>query len=530
MLVRGGTVYDGSGRPGVRADVLIDADKVAGVRRPAPAPDGVPVLDATGLAVVPGFINVLSHAWMSLQADGSAASEVLQGVTTEVFGEASSPGPSDARLGAYFSAGYEAAGRGDFRRLADGLDAIAAGGVAPNVASFVGGENLRYLGAGFAERPLTPAELDRVRGVLAEELQDGALGLGTALIYPPGRYASTDELAALCEVVAAHDGLYASHLRSEADALLDGVAELFTLSERTGVRAQIYHLKAAGPPNWPKMATVIERVSAARVAGLQVSANMYPYTAGSNHLAGCVPPRFADGGPAALAARLADPAARAEIATAIAAPGGDFENLFLAAGGGDGVLLLRDLADGTPARGLRLAEFAARAGVDDVTALLRIVATDPWLPAAFFIADPVNVELGLRQPWVCIGSDAAAHPAAPPWSDRAAHPRTYGTFARVLGHYRRERGLFSFPEAVRRMTSLPADTLRLPGRGRLVAGGFADLCVLDPAAIADRATWDEPHQYAAGVRHVLVNGVLTVRDGQVTTARAGRRLRRDGAS
>lgn len=528
MVIRGGTVHDGAGGPGRRADVLIAGDRIVGVGA-EPAEHGGRVLDATGLAVTPGFINVLSHAWPTLQQDGSAASEIRQGVTTEVFGEADSPGPADATYGAYLQGAYETLARTDFPRLADGLDAIA-GDCAVNVASFVGGANLRYLGAGFADRPLEPAELDRVRAVLTEELADGALGVGTALIYPPGRFADTAELVALCEVVAAHDGLYVSHLRSEGDRLLEALDELLTINERTGVRAEVYHLKALGRANWPKMARAIARIAAARAAGRQVSANMYPYEAGGNPLSACIPPRFHDGGPDALARRLADPTQRAAMADALRRPSQEFENLFLAAGGGSGVLLPRDLRDGTPARGATLDVLADRFDTDDADALLEVVARDHNIQAAFFFVDPANLELGLREPWVAIGSDAAAHPAWPPWTDQTVHPRTYGTFARVLGTYCRQRGLFGFGEAVRKMTGLPADTLRLPGRGRLTPGAYADVVVLDPDTVTDTATWQHPHRYATGVRDVLVNGAVAVRDGAPTAARAGRRLRRAGSA
>lgn len=529
MVVRGGTVHNGDGGPGIRADVLVDGDRVVAVGT-APAEHSGLVLDASGLAVVPGFVNVLSHAWMSLQQDGSAASELLQGVTTEVFGEADSPGPAGPDYAVYLQYVYESPARAAFRRLGDGLDAIVRGGVSTNVASFVGGANLRHLGAGFTDRRLEPSELERLSGVLAEELQDGALGLGTALIYPPGRFADTAELTALCEVVAAHDGLYVSHLRSEGDLLLDGLAELLTLVRDTGVRGEVYHLKALGRQNWPKMRHAVERIEAARAAGHQVSANMYPYEAGGNPLASCIPPRFHDGGPAELARRLTDPRERAAMAAELRERSDGFENLFLAAGGGRGVLLPRDLRDGTPARGLRLNTLAERFGLDDAQALLEVVARDPWIPAVYFFVDPANIELGLRQPWVSVGSDAAAHPAAPPWSETATHPRTYGTFARVLGHYCRDRALFPFGEAVRRMTSLPADTLRLADRGRIRPGAYADLVLLDPDTVADTATWDAPHRYAVGVRDVVVNGVVAVRDGVVTEARPGRRLRRAGAA
>lgn len=530
LVVRGGAVYDGDGGPPRHADVLVSDDRVVELGA-EPAEHGAEVVDATGLAVVPGFVNVLSHAWATMQVDGSAASELLQGVTTEIFGEADSPGPADAVYGSYARDAYGGIGRADFGRLSEGLDAIAGTGIAPNVASLVGGANLRYLGAGFDDRPMSAQEQRNVCAVLAEELQEGALGLGTALIYPPGRFSSTDELVALCEVVAAHGGIYVSHLRSEGNRFLESLDELIDISTRSGVRADVYHLKAAGRRNWPKMRQAIDRIEAARASGLSVAANMYPYEAGSNPLSACIPPRFQDGGPERLAARLADPAQRAAMAEELSRDSADFENLLLASGGGDGVLLLRDLRDGTPARGQRLSVVAERLEMpDDVTGLLEIVARDPWIGAALFLMDWPNVELGFAQEWVSVGSDAAAHPATPPWNDVATHPRTYGTFARVLGEFARERKLFPFTEAVRRMTSLPADRFALDRRGRLRAGGFADIVVLDPSRAGDRATWSEPHRYAVGVQHVIVNGVRVVTDGRLTGARPGKRLRRAGSA
>jgi N-acyl-D-amino-acid deacylase len=534
MVISGGTVFDGLGGPGVPADVLVDGDTIVEVGRAPEWHDGR-IIDATGLAVVPGFVNVLSHAWADLQRDGSATSELMQGVTTEVFGESLSPGPMGAEFASALAQAYGDLARTDFGRLGDGLDLLAGNGVVPNVASFVGGENLRTMAAGFADRPLTPGELDRIRGVLDDEMSDGALGLGTALIYPPGRYADTDELVALSEVVAAHDGLYISHLRSEGDAFGPALDELLAIGERAAVRTEVYHLKAAGRRNWPKMAQAIERIQAARAAGKPVSANMYPYDAGGTALAACIPPWFHDGGPAALAARLGDPVQRATIAAEIRDTSDGFENLFQATGGGSGILLVKDLPEVDPAavsgtstrvRGRYLEDVAADLGLDPADALVEIVRRDPLMAAAYFFIDEANIELGLAQPWVSIGSDASAHPASPPWSEEAAHPRSYGTFARVLGHYCRDRGVLTFPEAIRRMTSMPAGTFRLTGRGRLSAGSFADIVVLDPATVADRSTWEDPHRYAVGVRDVLVNGELALLDGRITGELPGRRLRR----
>lgn len=525
LVVRGGTVYDGTGSPGRRADVAVDGDRVVSVGEVPAAVDAVEI-DATGLAVVPGFINVLSHGWPSLQQDGSGASDLMQGVTTEVFGEAFTPGPSTPEFVELCASYFAKDVRVDFPRLSDGLAFLEHSGVAVNVASSIGGTNLRLIGAGFEDRRLTASELDRLRGVVDEEMQDGALGIGTALIYPPGRFADTAELVALCEVVARHDGIYTSHLRSEGDTFLESLDELVEISDRSGVRAEVFHLKAAGRANWPKMAQAVERIEKARAAGKPISANMYPYEAGGTALAACIPPHFHEGGPAALVDRLADPAQRRLMVAEISSASDDFENLFLHSGSGDGILFLDDLADGTSCAGRRLSAVAEELGLAPVDALLELVHRDPTVGVAYFLIAPEGIELGLRQPWVSIGSDAGAHPATPPWTDHPTHPRTYGTFARVLGHYCRDRGLFPFEEAVRRMTSQPADVFRLAGRGRLTEGFFADVVVLDPQTVADRATFEDSHQLAVGIRDVVVNGQVVVRNGAVTSVRPGRRLRR----
>ena len=527
LVIRGGTVLDGTGAPGRRADVVVADDRVVEVGA-VPDPVDAEVLDATGLTVAPGFINVLSHAWGSLQREPTGASELLQGVTTEVFGESFSLGPSDERMVEALEPWGSLLDEAEvvFPRLSDGLGHLERRGVAPNVASFIGGENLRLLGAGFDDRPLTTDELDRLRNLVDEEMQDGALGIGTALIYAPGRFARTDELTALSEVVGRHDGMYISHLRSEGDQFLECLDELIGIGRHAGCRAEVYHLKAAGRDNWHKMKLAIERIEQARDTGQAVTADMYPYTAGGTALAAAIPPRFHDGGPHALLERLGDPAQRTAMAAELRERSDDFENLFLGAGSGAGILFLDDLADGTSTRNKRLSGVAADLGLDPADALLELVARDHSVGAAYFLMDEDNVRLGLQQPWVSIGSDAQAHRAVPPYTEGSTHPRTYGTFARVLGHYCRDEGLFPLEEAVRRMTSLPADNLRLADRGRLEPGRYADIVVFDPATVIDNATYDDPHRYADGVRHVVVNGVPVVRDGALTDATPGRRLRR----
>ena len=524
LVIRGGTVIDGTGSAARQADVAIDDDRIVAIGTLDEV--DAPSLDATGHVVTPGFVNVLSHAWGSLQHDGTGGSDLLQGVTTEVFGEAFSLGPGKVSEALR---NWDELGGGaqvDFDRLCDGLDHLERSGVAPNVASFIGGVNLRVLGAGFDDRPLEPAELDRLRALVDEEMAEGALGIGTALIYAPGRFARTDELTALSEVVGRHGGTYISHMRSEGDQFLECLEELLTIGRDASCRTEVYHLKAAGQHNWPKMKLAIERIEEARASGQLVAANMYPYTAGGTALAAAIPPRIHVGGPSALLDRLKEPALRREMVAEICAPSDEFENLYLAAGGGAGILFFDDIADGTRATGRRLSDLADELGLDEPNALLEIVARDPGQGVAYFIIDEDNVRLGLSQPWVSIGSDAQAHRAIEPFVQAATHPRAYGTFARVLGHYCRDEGLFPLTEAVRRMTSLPSDNFGLVDRGRLVEGAFADIAVFDPNTIADRATYEQPHQHAVGVRHVVVNGRAVVRDGEFTSETPGRRLRR----
>jgi len=526
LVLSGGTVLDGTGTAGRVADVLVQGDRVVGVGS-APAEHAAEVVDVTGLTVSPGFVNVLSHAWASLQSEGSGASDLLQGVTTEVFGEALSLGPGDQQMHTLVTGMFGDLPEGVelvFERLTQGLDHLVSKGIAPNVASFIGGTNLRLMGGGFDDRRLTADELDRLRAVVDEEMADGALGIGTALIYPPGRFADTAELTALCEVVGRHDGVYISHLRSEGDMFLECLEELIGIGRDAGCRTEVYHLKAAGRHNWHKMQLAIERIEKARAEGQPVTADMYPYTAGGTALASSIPPRFHVGGPAALHERLEDAAQREEMAAAIRERSSEFENLYLACGP-DGILFGHELEDGTPAAGRTLGQLVQDLDLGDpALGLVELVRRSPGASVLYFVADEANVELGLSQPWVSIGSDAEA--LRPDGEGISAHPRTFGSFARFLGHYVRDRKVATLPEAVRRMTSLPAETFGLAGRGRVADGWYADLCVFDPVTVADTATYEVPASYAVGVHHVVVNGQLVVRDGTVTAARPGRRVTR----
>lgn len=533
-MIRGGTVYDGTGAPGIAADVAIAADKIArvGTLDEAEVASAGTVVDATGLAVAPGFINVLSHSYVSMVQDPRSLGELVQGVTTQLMGEGTSMGPipeqSRGQLAAWFG------GELPWESLREYLLHLEQRGVSQNVASLVGATTLRILGAGYDDRPMTAAELDRVKGVLAEEMEDGAMGIGSALIYPPGFYASTDELIELAKVAGAHGGTYFSHLRSEGDQWEQGIEELLRISREGELPAEVWHIKAAGRHNWHKMDPVLDVLQRARDAGEPISANVYPYTAGGTSLAACVPPRYAMGGPDALRRRLTNASVRKEIADAIATElDTGWENLYLASGGATGVYLASvrpidradeaAVAEATMLTGRTLADHASSVGRDPVDAALDLLERME-IGCMYFIIDEANIAKAVARPWISVGSDAASQAAEPPFSDTPTHPRSYGTFARFLGHYCRDLGLASLAEGIHRMSGLPAERLGLARRGQLRADWFADVVVFDIDTFIDTATYEDPHHYAVGMRHVFVNGSLTLRDGAHTGTFAGRAL------
>ncbi|MFE3176641.1 amidohydrolase family protein [Amycolatopsis sp. NPDC059090] len=515
LVLRGGSVLDGTGTAARRADVAIAGDRIEAIGDVRDA--GAPVLDAEGCVVAPGFINVLSHAYETLQLDPRGLSDVYQGITTEIFGEGRSMGPVTGRMTSLVAAEPPLFGmRTSWPRLDDFLTDLSGSGL--NIGSFVGAENLRMPFAGNEDRPLTDDELTAACALLDEELGAGALGVGSALIYAPGSYASTEELIAYARVLAKHDALYISHIRGESDRLVDSVDELIRIARESSARAEIYHLKASGRQNWPLMSTVLDRVEQARADGLGITADIYPYDAGSTFLSAFIPPRFHEGG--ALAARIAS--SREEIKAAILEPGQDWENLYLGSGGAEGILLL-GVGSASVRPGQTLAE--ASGGGDPLDTLLDLVAAEPNVMVAEFTASEADTRRALKQSWVSVCTDSEAIAAEAPFTDTSIHPRTYGAFARVLGPWVRE-GVLPLEEAVRRMTSLPAENLRLVDRGVLRPGAFADVTVFDPAAVRDNATYADPHRYADGMRHVLVNGKAALRDGKPTGVLAGRAVRR----
>jgi N-acyl-D-amino-acid deacylase len=528
LIIRHGTVYDGTGGPGVVEDVAINGDRIAALGGLGNA-RGRREVDATGFAVSPGFVDMLNHSETTLMADGRAQSGIRQGVTLAVFGE-SSIGPLNDRLKADMTRR-----QGDIKfditwnTLGEGLDTLAAKGVSLNIASFISASTIRAKEIGYDNRPPTAEELDRMRADVRQGMKEGAMGLTTALIYTPAVFSTTDELVELSKVAAESGGMYISHMRSEGDRLLEAIDETLTIARQAHIRAEIYHLKAAGQSNWGKLTPAIAKIEAARKEGLDITADMYTYTAGSTGLDASMPPWVQEGGYEAWAKRLQDPKVRQRLRREMTTPGGDWENLMLAAGG-DGTLLVGFKNEALRKyTGKTLSEVAKERNksIQD-TAMDLVVEDGTRVQVVYFLMSEDNVALQLKQPWVSLGSDASFMSAEGVFLKTSTHPRAYGNFARLLGKYVRDEHVIPIEEAIRRMTSLPADNLRIKDRGRLAAGKFADVVVFDPKTIADRATYENPHQYAVGVRDVWVNGVQVLKDGEHTGAKPGRVVRGPG--
>jgi N-acyl-D-amino-acid deacylase len=528
LVIRGGTIYDGRGSAPIDGDVAVTGDRITGVG--AVAGRGRVELDARGLAVAPGFVNMLSWATESLIVDGRAESDVRQGVTLEVMGEGSSMGPLNEAMKEELVARSLIDLDVEWTTLGEYLDYLVRRGVAPNVASFVGAETVREHELGAVDRPPSPAELERMQGLVAHAMEEGAVGVSSALVYAPGFYAATDELVALARAAGEHGGMYISHLRSEGNAWLEAVDEFLTIAREAGARAEIYHLKAAGKSNWDKLDTVVERIEQARADGLHVTADMYPYTAGATGLNGAMPPWVQEGGFDAWRARLSNPEVRARVEREMTTDTDEWENMFLLAGPENMRLLAFRDERLRPLTGKTLAQVAEERGTSPAqTAMDLVVEDESQVNTAYFTISEENVRRGLALPWVSFCSDSPAPAAEGVFLQWSAHPRAYGAFARVLGRYVRDERVLLLEEAIRRLTALPAANLRLVGRGLLEPGYFADVAVFDPARIEDHATYDDPHRYASGVLHVAVNGTLVIRDGEHTGALPGRVVRGPGA-
>jgi N-acyl-D-amino-acid deacylase len=526
VIIKNGTVYDGTGSEGKHADVAIRGDHVAGVGDFGNA-RGKTIVDATGLAVAPGFINMLSWSTESLIQDGRSQSEIRQGVTTEIMGEGESMGPVNDRvrekmLRAQKDIHYEI----KWKTLAEYLRYLETRGVSCNVASFIGATTIRENVIGFEDKAPTPQQLDEMRALVRKEMEAGALGIGTSLIYPPAFYAKTEELIELCKVAAKYRGKYISHMRSEGNRLFEALDELIRISREAKIPAEVYHIKAAGTQNWSKVDELLARIEAAQKEGLKVTANMYTYTAAGTGLDACLPPWTEDGGYPALFKRLRDPATREKIAAQVRTPGDEWENLYLAAGSPEKILLMGFKSEKLkPLTGKSLAEVAKMRGKDPIETMMDLIAEDESrIDCVYFLMSEKNVKKEIAKPWISFGSDEASQAPEGVFLKSNPHPRAYGNFARVLGKYVRGEKVISLPEAVRRLSALPATNLGLDHRGFLKEGMFADVVVFDPATISDRATFEKPHQYAVGVKHVFVNGVQVIKDGEHTGAKPGRAL------
>ena len=530
IVIRNGTVIDGAGTPGVKADVAISGDSIVAIGTVDGR--GTTEVDATGLAVAPGFINMLSWATESLIEDGRSQSDIRQGVTLEVMGEGSSMGPlSDSARAVMLAEQGDIRYPITWRTLRGYQDSLVKKGISTNIASFIGATTVRINHVGWNDRPPTAAELDAMQAEVRQAMEEGALGVGSSLIYAPAFYAKTDELIALMKAAAPYGGMYISHLRSEGNRFEEAVDELMRIAKEAGVRAEIYHLKAAGESNWPKMARVLARIDSARAAGLEITASIYPYTAGATGLDAAMPPWVQAGGYESWAKRLQDPAVRKKVAEEMRTPTDQWESLLLAAGSPDRVILAGFKADSLkPYTGKTLAEVAKLRGTSpEETAMDLVIRDGSRVGTIYFIISEANIAAQLRKPWVSVGSDAGSMAAEGVFLKSNPHPRAYGTFARILSKYVREDQVLTLEEAVRRMTSLPATNLRIARRGRLAPGYHAVVVVFNPGTIKDHATFEQPHQYATGVRDVFVNGVAVLRDGEHTGATPGRVVLGPGA-
>jgi len=530
VIIRGGTVYDGSGSSGRIADVAIDGQRITAVGD-LTSQKAKSEIDARGLAVTPGFINMLSWATESLIEDGRAMSDIKQGVTLEIFGEGSSMGPlNDAmkketveQMG---DIKYDIA----WTTLGEYLDYLVKRGVSPNVASFIGATTVRVHEIGYADRPPTPDELSRMQALVRQAMEDGALGVGSSLIYAPAFYAKTDELIALARAAAPYGGSYISHMRSEGARLLEAVDELIRIAREGGVGGEIYHLKAAGKDNWNKLPSVIAKVDSARAAGLDIRADMYTYTAGATGLDASMPPWVQEGGYNEWAKRLKDPAIRARVAAEMRAPTDKWENFFAAVESPEKIILAGFKADSLkPLTGKTLAEVARMRGKSpEETAMDLVVQDGSRVGTIYFLMTEDNVRRELAIPWVAFGSDAEAPAPEGVFLKSSTHPRAYGNVARLLGRYVRDEKIIPMEEAVRRLTSFPAHNLKLKDRGELKPGYFADVAIFNPREINDKATFDQPHQYSTGMVHVFVNGAQVLKNGEHTGAKPGQVVRGPG--
>ena len=526
VIIKGGTVYDGTASEAQHVDLAIKGDRVAGVGDFKNA-KAKTIIDAHGLAVAPGFINMLSWSTESLIQDGRSQSEIREGVTTEILGEGESMGPLNEELKKRMLR-EQSDIKFDIKwnTLAEYLQYLERRGISCNVASFIGAATIRENVIGFEDKVPTAEQLDQMRELVRKEMEAGALGIGTALIYPPAFYSKTDELIELCKVAAKYKGKYISHMRSEGNQLLEAFDELLRISREAGIPAEVYHIKAAGEKNWGKIDNLLSQIEAAQKEGLNVRANMYTYTAAGTGLDACLPPWTEEGGYPALFKRLRDPATREKIAAEVKIDSDKWENLYIGAGSPDNILLVAFKSEKLkPLTGKTLATVAKMRGKDPITTIMDLIAEDESrIGTIYLVMSEENVKKEIAKPWISFCSDEASQAPEGVFLKSNPHPRAYGSFVRVLGKYVRDEKVITLSEAIRRLSAFPATNLGLDHRGMLKEGMFADVVAFDPATITDHATFEKPHQYATGVKHVFVNGVQVIKDGEHTGAKPGRAL------
>jgi N-acyl-D-amino-acid deacylase len=530
VILRSGTIYDGSGEKPYVGDVALSDDAIAAIGDIGEATAPIDI-DVEGLAVAPGFVNMMSWATESLIEDGRSQSDIRQGVTLEVMGEGDSMGPLDDAMKAetirlQTDISYDI----EWTTLGEYLEYLERRGVSPNVASFIGAATPRWYVIGQEDRPPTPGELDQMRTLVRVAMEEGALGVASALIYPPGSFAKTDELIALSEVAAEYDGIYISHLRDEGAHMLEAIDELLTIARAADIRAEIYHFKSSGPSNWPLFDEAVAMVERARADGLHITADVYPYPASGTGLNASIPPWVQEGGFEASLERMKDPALRERIAREMREGADGWDSMYAEGVSPDGMLLVGFKSDELkPLTGKTLAEVAQMRGTNpEMTAMDLIVEDGSRISTVYFDQSEDVIRRAIALPWVSFNSDEASLAPEGVFLESNPHPRAYGSFARVLGRYVRDEQLIPMEEAIRKLAALPCQNLRLDRRGQLKEGFFADVVVFDPDAIQDHATFVEPHQYATGMLHVFVNGEQVLEDGEHTGATPGRVVRGPG--
>lgn len=534
VVIRGGTVYDGSGKEGVLTDVGINADTVAFIGDLSGA-QGKKEIDAKGLAVAPGFINILSWAVESLMIDGNSQADIRQGVTLEVFGEGSSMGPLNDQMKKQaqeqMKRDPETAYEIDWTTLGQYLESLEKRGVAPNVASFIGATTVRVHELGYANRLPNDEEMARMKALVKQAMEEGALGVGSSLIYAPANYSSTEELIELCKVAGEYGGMYITHMRSEGNAIFQAVDETIRIAREGKLPAEIYHLKFSGTENWNKIDSVLAKIDRANQNGVKITADMYTYIAGATGLDAAMPPWIQEGGINEWIKRMKDPVIRKKALQEMRTPTDKWENLMRLAGDPEKILLLGFVNDSLRKNftGKTLGQVAKIYGKSpEETAMDLVIADSTRVGTAYFLMSEENVKRQLKLPYISFGSDAESPTTSPVFLKTSTHPRAYGNFSRLLGKYVRDDKVITLAEAIRKLTSLPASNLKIKKRGALTPGYFADIAIFDPAKIQDHATFEKPHQYSTGMVHVFVNGTQVLENGEHTNARPGRVVRGPG--